>query len=113
VVENCSPACLSCDVLDDEFDEEDYEDEFYYENQPTPAEKSGELVQIPWGVAQNLGNAFSNKVRALMDETSEYMMNIVYKEELYEDLMMECENRAEDCSIWAAFGMCRLHHITS
>jgi hypothetical protein len=112
VVENCSPACLSCDVLEDEFDE-DSEDEFDYENQPTPAETGGELVQIPWGVAQNLGKTFSNKVRALMDETSEYMMNEVYKEELYKYLMMECENRGKDCSIWAAFGLCRLHHSTS
>jgi hypothetical protein len=105
VVEHCSPACLTCDVLVDAFDEDsDDELEYMYENQPTPAEKGGDLVPIPWGVAQNVGHTVSNQVRARMDETRDYMMNKVYKEELYEDLMMECENREEDCSIWAAFG---------
>ena len=105
VVKTCSPACQTCDILREEFYEEEEEEDEDEEGKPQSADK-GMIVPSQFGVAQNLGEVFPEKVRTLMDETYSYMMERVFVEENFANIRGACQNRMADCSIWAASGEC-------
>jgi hypothetical protein len=104
VLEYCAPACLACRELEEQFGSEDDDVEGDYDPPESSVDK-GESVPIPWGLPQVLGADFPEKVLDLMDETATYMKDIVYVDKEYNHVFEECENRSEECSLWAVSGM--------
>ena len=104
MIKECSPACLSCKDLEEYFDPEEEEEADEGYDAPETEVERGETVAIPWGVPQNVGITFQDKVHKVLAETSRYMTETVYEEDRYDEVFAECENRVEDCSHWAALG---------
>jgi hypothetical protein len=67
-------------------------------------EDLGEFEPSIWGYDQNLGIENAEEVRAIVEESHEYMIEKVYHEKFYENVTDRCENKYIDCSLWANEG---------
>ena len=109
MIEECSPACQSCDeYIKHHFDPDIWETSLY-EDQPEMQEEPGTIHPTPWGIPQNSGTTVALEAfQELLDKTNKYMTESVFSNpEKYGKVMRECDNKHPDCTFWASQGLCQ------
>jgi hypothetical protein len=115
MLENCSPACQSCDEYLEEHYEPDIWDDDNAEDEDQPDSQTviGTIQPTPWGVPQHMGDTVPlEALQALLDATHTYMTESVLSvPDEYGHILHECENKHPDCTFWAATGLCEEERI--
>lgn len=65
------------------------------------------LVEIEYGVPQEVTGKYENDTQAVIDKSDKYMLQSVYKDVKYEGVRADCLNTHKWCSFWAATGEVR------
>jgi hypothetical protein len=64
------------------------------------------LDETPYGVEQRVDGVDSGKTKAVLENVTKYMDEIVFKDPLYGKVKEECKLRNKLCAFWSASGEC-------
>ena len=108
VVERCSPACQTCEEFLEKYYDAEPEDNDGVEDQPDSEGQPTSTVPSVLGVPQHVYSTVpAETYQSVVDATHKYMTETVLPHpELYAHVYRECQNKYEDCTIWAAKGDC-------
>jgi hypothetical protein len=64
------------------------------------------LFETPYGVTQEFDETDESEVIKVIQNTTIYMENIVFKDPSYTDVKKTCKNRDSRCARWTTWGEC-------
>jgi hypothetical protein len=75
--------------------------------------RSSDLSVSGWGEEQQIPPANKKEIETLLADVEKYMLEVVNAEEKYKSFKKKCQNRHQDCSLWAIMGEVSLNRWAS